>query len=74
MRARSGFCGAIDYYHIVALSASDARTPSSSELNVFSYRFPQFFEPTAGDILLLGSDERGEACSVHEHEIRQLLR
>jgi hypothetical protein len=47
---------------------------TEEDCNTFCRRFPQFFEETAGDILLVGSDEKGEACDVNVDQVKALLR
>ena len=66
-----GFCGAIRDLNIVAV----ARTihEDYAESNRFTEMFPDYFEPACGDILLLGSDEDGNACDVDVEKAIQIL-
>ncbi len=67
-----GFCGAIVDLNVVALTAMDDDEDDTK--NVFCVRFPHFFEkPTSHEILLIGSDERGEACDVEVDKVVALL-
>ena len=65
-----GFCGAINTCRVVALAKLDS---GMDPINIFTTRFPQFFESTHGQILLVGSDDVGEACDVDIDAIRKII-
>jgi len=62
-------CGAVE--NGVAVARRHAR--EHDVVNVFSAKFPQYFEYTLGDILLLGSDQDGEACDLDVSKIIRIL-
>ena len=56
-------CGAMYDHNCVFLCRSEFR-PTDAQ-NPFAARFPAHIDPTTrGDILVVGSDESGEACDV----------
>lgn len=56
------FCGSIPDLNLVAIAR---RQPQEGDkLNEFSKKFPNSFDSTYGDILLVGSDQNGEECDV----------
>ena len=59
------FCGAVE--NAVALTRLNPLEKDTS--NLFAIKFPQYFEPTLGDILLLGSDVDGFACDLNVSSI-----
>jgi hypothetical protein len=61
------FCGAIYDLNIVALT----RKTQTSKKNFISETLPMNFDPTYGDILLIGSDEQGQACNIDPTELQE---
>lgn len=69
--ASISFCGAIDDCHCVCVKRANRRLDS---LNSFAVRFPKYFDAdTYGDVLVVGSDARGEACDVDVVSLSRLL-
>ena len=64
-----GICGAIDEHFVIGLGS----THDVKEENAFSKEYPQYFEKTHGDILLVGSNQHGEACDVNVYAICKLF-
>jgi hypothetical protein len=63
------FCGAVE--NAVALTRLNPLEKDIS--NLFAIKFPQYFEPTLGEILLLGSDVDGLACDLDVPSILNIL-
>jgi len=64
-----GICGAINDQFIIGLGLIGR----DKEENIFSVKYPNFFDNTHGDILLVGSDSSGEACDVNMETICKLF-
>lgn len=62
-------CGAIDEECIIALGYS----AKNKGENIFSIEYPNYFEKTYGDILLVGSDNDGEACDINLENIWKMF-
>ena len=56
------FCGALYEHNAFALCKFEKK--STDYVNVFTKKFPQFFEKAYGDILIVGSDENGDECNI----------
>lgn len=56
------FCGSIPELDIVAICRKIRQ--KDDKLNEFSIEFPDCFEETYGEILLIGSDAHGQECDV----------
>lgn len=66
------FCGSIPNLNAVAITRL---TPKQDDIiNTFSKAFPNDFDTTYGDILLIGSDENGEECDINVANILQYLK
>lgn len=63
------FCGAVK--NAVAVTRLTPREDDAT--NVFAMKFPQYFDSTKGDILLLGSDANGGACDLDVESILDAL-
>tara|TARA_B100001741_G_scaffold312788_1_gene317016 strand:- start:1392 stop:1691 length:300 start_codon:yes stop_codon:yes gene_type:complete len=64
------FCGSLE--NAVAVARLHPR--EHDETNVFTLKYPQYFDVTKGDILLLGSDEKGFACDIDLVSIMDILK
>lgn len=65
------FCGAIDEFNAIAICRKKPR--DTDQVNFFSEKFPEFFDKCFGDILLVGSDNNGDACDLNIAELNKLL-
>ena len=65
------FCGAL--YEFNAFALKKARVDKKENINIFSFKFPEYFEETYGDILLVGSDDQGQECDIDIDSLKKIL-